>query len=130
MVHQVIDVLDAEDTDYHKFLWAHADKEADKETIKLAAEKGMWLGIDSIRKGTSPEKHELLKDIISLNYAHKVLLSQDYDFYSEGKESITTHPCTTIFDEFIPYCGEHGLDKQEIIGMMTDNPANFYDVNN
>lgn len=130
MVLQVIQVLDAEGADYHKFLWAHADKEADKVIIKLAAEKGMWLGIDSIRRGTSPVKYELLKNIISLNYGHKVLLSQDYDFYSEGKESLTTHPCTTIFDEFIPYCAEHGIDKQVIIGMMTENPANFYDVKN
>jgi len=88
----------------------------------------MWIGIDTIRKGKSAWEFELLKYIISLNYGHKVLLSQDYDFYSEGKESIDNHPCTTIFDEFIPYCSDNGLSRQEIIRMMTDNPANFYEV--
>lgn len=65
---------------------------------------------------------------MSMGYAHKVLLSQDYDFYSEGKKSIEAHPCTVIFDEFIPYCAANGIEKQEIICIMTENPANFYDV--
>lgn len=128
MVHEVIAVLNTEKADYHKFLWAHADEEANRETVKLAAEKGMWIGIDNVRKGTSPEKHKLLKDVIALGYGHKVLLSQDYDFYSEAEKSIEDHPCTVIFDEFIPYCSVNGLDEQEIIRMMTENPANFYDV--
>ncbi len=128
MVHEVIRVLDTEEADYNKFLWAHADEEAHKETVKLAAEKGMWIGIDNVRKGTSPEKFELLNYVLSRGFGHKVLLSQDYDFYKEAKKSIEDHPCTVIFDEFIPYCLENGIDKQEIIRIMTENPENFYDV--
>lgn len=128
MVHEVIKVLDAVRADYHKFLWAHADKESHKETVELAVRKGMWIGIDNIRKGTSAEKRELLNYILSLNYGHKVLLSQDYDFYSEGKESIHDHPCTSVFDEFIPYCCANGMNRGELIRIMTENPANFYDV--
>ncbi|MDW2800776.1 hypothetical protein RZO55_24705 [Clostridium boliviensis] len=88
----------------------------------------MWIGIDNIRKGTSAQKYELLNYISSLNYSHKVLLSQNYDFYSEGKESLGHHPCTSIFDEFIPCCIANGTNRQEIIRIMTENPANFYDV--
>lgn len=128
MVHEVIQVLETENADYHKFLWAHADQEAHIETVKLAAEKGMWIGIDNVRMGTSPEKFELLSYVMSLGYGHKVLLSQDYDFYSEAKKSIEDHVCTVIFDEFIPYCSANGIDKQEILRLMTENPANFYDV--
>lgn len=128
MVHEVIEVLDTENADYHKFLWAHADEESNKETIKLAAEKGMWIGIDNVGRGTSPKKFELLSYVMSLGYSHKVLLSHDRDFYAEAIESIENHPCTVIFDEFIPYCSANGIDKQEIIRMMTENPANFYDV--
>jgi len=50
------------------------------------------------------------------------------DLYSEAKLSKEEHPCTVIFDEFIPYCSVNGINKQEIIRMMTENPANFYDV--
>jgi phosphotriesterase-related protein len=128
MVHEVIQVLDGVNADYNKFLWAHADHESNRETVELAAKKGMWIGIDTIRKGKSAWESELLNYIISLNYGHKVLLSQDYDFYSEGKESIDDHPCTTIFDEFIPYCSANGISRQEIIRIMTENPANFYDI--
>ena len=128
MVHEVIAVLDKENIDYQKFLWAHADEEGHKETIKLAVEKGMWLGIDNIRKGKSPDKYDLLNYVMSIGYGHKVLLSQDYDFYSEANQSVEEHPCTVIFDEFIPYCSANGIEKQEIIRIMTDNPSNFYDI--
>ena len=128
MVYKVIQVLDKEEADYNKFLWAHADEEAHKETVKLAAEKGMWIGIDNVRKGTSPKELELLNYVLSLGFGNKVLLSQDYDFYTEAKKSMEDHPCTTIFDEFIPYCSENGIEKQEIIRIMTENPANFYDL--
>ncbi|MNC82965.1 hypothetical protein D3C75_1367100 [compost metagenome] len=57
-----------------------------------------------------------------------MLLSQDYDFYAEATEAIENHPCTVIFDEFIPYCEAKGIERQEIIRMMTENPADFYDV--
>lgn len=128
MVYEVIQVLDEENADYDKFLWAHADQEAHRETVKLAVEKGIWIGIDTVRKGTSPEKFGLLNYVMSMGNGHKVLLSQDYDFYTEGEKSIEAHPCTVIFDEFIPYCSANGIEKQEIIRMMTENPANFYDV--
>jgi predicted metal-dependent phosphotriesterase family hydrolase len=57
-----------------------------------------------------------------------VLLSQDYDFYSEAIKSVEDHPCTVIFDEFIPFCTAKGIDKQEITRIMAENPANFYDI--
>lgn len=126
MVYTVMDLLDVEKMDYNKFLWAHADEESHLDTIKRAGEKGMWLGIDNVRKGTSPERFELLKNVIALGYGHKVLLSQDYEFFTEAKRDC--HPCTVIFDEFMPYCAENGLDVEEIIRIMTENPAKFYDI--
>lgn len=137
MVYTVMNLLDAENMDYSKFLWAHADEASHLETIKCAAEKGMWLGIDNVRRGTSPERYELLKHVITLGYGHKVLLSQDYEFLTEAKReamraeekpSFEGHPCTVIFDEFMPYCAENGLEKQEIVRIMTENPAKFYDI--
>lgn len=128
MVHEVIQLLELEHADFNKFLWAHADEVAERETVKRAAEMGMWIGIDNVRRGTSPQKFELLKYVISLGYGHKVLLSQDYEFYAEGVASLKEHPCTTIFDEFIPYCSANGMDKEDIFRIMTENPANFYDV--
>ncbi len=142
MVYTIMDLLESEKMDYNKFLWAHADEESHLETIKRAAEKGMWLGIDNVRKGTSPERFELLKNVIALGYGNKVLLSQDYEFFTEAKreakraeenraeekQAFEGHPCTVIFDEFIPYCAENGLDKQEIIRIMCENPAKFYDI--
>lgn len=128
IVHTVMELLDAEKADYNKFLWAHADEESNIETIKCAAEKGMWIGIDNIQKGTTPNKFELLRQVIALGYGQKLLLSQDYELYKEAKKSTNNHPCTVIFDEFMPYCAKNGIEAQEILRMMTENPAAFYDI--
>ncbi len=33
-----------------------------------------------------------------------------------------------FFKEFIPYCEERGLSKDVILDIMTNNPAEFYDI--
>jgi predicted metal-dependent phosphotriesterase family hydrolase len=88
----------------------------------------MWIGTDNVRQGTSPEKFELLKAVMSLGYGHKVLLSQDYEFLTHANQTAGDHPCTVIFDEFMPYCAANGIDQQKITHMMTENLSNFYDI--
>lgn len=128
MVHEVIALLDQEDADYSKFLWAHADEENHLETIRTAAEKGMWIGIDNIRQGTSPERYELIKTVMDMGYGHRVLISMDYTLYDEYVEKGADHLCKVLFTEFMPYCEERGMSRRTIEEMMTVNPAEFYDI--
>ncbi|QVK21387.1 hypothetical protein KHQ82_03445 [Mycoplasmatota bacterium] len=128
MVYSVIELLEGENADFSKFLWAHADKEKDLETIKYAASKGMWIGIDTIHYGEYKEYIELLKNIINSGIKDKLLLSQDYDFIEEMDRTGNIKSCISFFDEFIPYCLNEGFDVKTISDIIVSNPAEYYNI--
>mgnify|MGYP006297088709 CR=1 FL=1 len=127
----VMDFLEKQDFNCEKFLWAHAsykDEEVSIESIKRALEMGIWLGFDMIKKDNYPKHFKLIQKSIENNYEDKILLSQDYDFYEQFTKLGNNHPCASIFKNFIPYCEDKGLSKYKILKIMTDNPANFYNI--
>lgn len=128
MVYDVIELLEEEEADFSKFLWAHADKEGHEKTIQYAYEKGIWIGFDMIQVGTYEKKYEYLKFVLERGYSDKVLLSQDYDFYEEAVKENENNECTSLFQSFIPYCEKRGIERQVIESMMSVNSAEFYDV--
>ncbi len=128
MVYDVVELLEIENADFSKFLWAHADKEGHQETIKFAYKKGMWIGFDMIQVGTYDKKMEYITEAIKNGYKERILLSQDYEIYDELVRNGDNHNCASFFKSFIPYCEEKGLSKDVLIKMMTENPAEFYDI--
>jgi phosphotriesterase-related protein len=125
---EVFDFLETIGYDPCKFLWAHASYEGNKEAIKRAVSIGIWMGFDMIKPGTYPKYCTLIKEAVKAGYQDRILLSQDLDFYDEVIGKGNTHPCASIFTDFIPYCEENGLSKDEIYKIMSDNPANFYNI--
>lgn len=112
----------------NKFLWAHADEESNLEVIRKGLDLGIWIGIDNIRQGTHVEKYALLESVIDMGYSHRVLLSQDYDFYKEAINDSASHTCTVIIDEFMKYCSEKAIGEDVLVEMLTENPSAFYDI--
>ncbi|GAU76021.1 TatD family hydrolase [Fusibacter sp. 3D3] len=127
-VYDVVHLLEEENADLNKFLWAHADEAGHKETIKFAYDKGLWIGFDMIQVGTYEQKIEYLKEAIKAGQQDRILLSQDYDIHEALLKKGHAHNCTSFFKQFIPYCEERGISKETLINMMTKNPAEFYDV--
>lgn len=128
MALDVFDLIACEGLAPSKFLWAHADEESNLEVIRKGLDLGIWIGIDNIRQGTHVEKYALLKSVIDMGFGHRVLLSQDYDFYKEAIKDNASHPCTVIIDEFMKYCSENAIGEEILIAMLTENPAAFYDI--
>lgn len=128
MVYKVAALLDDVGFDYSKFLWAHTDRESDLDVIAYAIQKGMWLGLDQIRVGTEKEKHALLKAMLQKGARDKIIMSQDYDFYEEAVADSNNHPCAYLFETFIPYCIEQGMDSEQLNQLLKDNPSKFYNI--
>lgn len=125
---EVMDLLEKEHFEFSKFLWAHASREADFEVMDRAITKGMWLGFDNIKEKDYPKYCSLIKDAIQRGYKDRILLSQDYDFYEEVLNMGGKHQCAGIFTDFIPYSEKNGLSREAIMNILTENPANFYDI--
>lgn len=128
MVYKVAALLDDVGFDFNKFLWAHTDRESDLDVISYAIQKGMWLGLDQIRVGTEKEKYALLKAMLQKDAREKIIISQDYDFYEEAVADSVNHPCAYLFETFIPYCIEQGMDSNQLDQLLKDNPSKFYNI--
>jgi len=124
---EVLAILQEMKVPPHKFVWAHADKESNLDTILAVTQKGYWVGFDIIREGTYEERFNLLHHAFTEGYSHQILLSQDYDMGEEsGKDNGVQRYCA-LFKEFIPYCIQHGLSMAEMEGLLIENPSRFYD---
>lgn len=124
----ILNILEEQALNPMKFLWAHADKESNREMIQYAFNKGVWLGFDIIREDLHSEKVELLKWALNQGFGKYVLLSQDYDFYEEYQKHGDKHPCCTFFTDFIPKCIDSGIDETTMKKIVTANPACFYNI--
>jgi len=125
-------VLEEEEANYNRFLWAHIghDEVPDLEVIDYAIKKEMWLGLDQIRPGNYEKYFKLLQELMSRNYSHKILLSQDYEFLEEVNLDGDKHLCSSLITDFIPYCVKRGISASIILDILTINPASFFDVEN
>ena len=124
----ILHIIEREGLDPHKFLWAHADKEGNKDMIEHAYNRGIWIGFDIIRKDQHEEKIDLLKWALSKGFGKYILLSQDYDFHEEYTKHGPDHPCCSFFDTFIPKCLEADIEESIIYKTITANPACFYNI--
>lgn len=105
MLYEVLVILEEEDADMSKFLWAHADKEGNIEAIKAGIAKGIWIGFDMIKDGTYDEKLKLVQFMVDNGHSDQLLLSQDYDFFYEEYETKgTENPCSTFFSQSFFHC--------------------------
>jgi len=126
----ILDLVEEAGLDLRKFLWAHADKESNKDMIDYVFDRGAWIGFDIIRKDLHEEKLDLLSWALDQGYGKYILLSQDYDFYEEYSQYGDQHACSSFFDIFIPKCIEAGIDKERMDKLITANPACFYNIVN
>ncbi len=127
MVYDVIDLLEKEEADLSKFLWAHSDFQGQLESINYALRKGIWVGFDIIRIEHHDRVIKLLKEMIKSSQTDKIILSQDYEFYTQYNRN-KAHVCYSIFTDFIPLCKTNGIPEALLIKMLTENPANYYDI--
>ncbi len=120
MLYEVLVILEEEDADMSKFLWAHADKEGGNiEAIKAGIAKGIWIGFDMIKDGTYDEKLKLVQFMVDNGHSDQLLLSQDYDFYEEYETKGTENPCSTFFTKFLPLCYENGLNESIMTSVLS-----------
>ncbi len=110
----------------NKFLWAHADRESEVAVIANVIRRGIWVGIDMIKKENHLARRELVKSLLESGVENRMILSQDYDFYEEMKAQPEGHPCTSLVEAFLPLCLEGAIDAGSLKKMMCENPAAFY----
>jgi len=125
---KVMSILEEMEVPPHKFVWAHADYESNREMILEVVKKGYWIGFDTIQEGKYEARKQLIDHAVDHNYSNQVILSADYDFYEESKKEDGIERYCSFFNVFVPHCIENGIPQEVIESMIIDNPARFYDI--
>lgn len=122
-----LNILEQAGLDLGRFIWVHADAEADSAFHLEAARRGAYVEIDAI--GTRPDLTAQVYSTLNLieaGYIDRILLSHDAGWYEPGQPdgcpSSGVRGFTALIDEFLPLLRSRGI-KDDLIHQITNvNP--------
>ncbi len=123
----VLNLLKEKKMNMERFIWAHADYDADKTMVHKVLETGAFVGIDSVQEKHYEKCCDLLEWVIELGYEDKVFLSEDLDFYEESMAEGDMR-CGRLISKFLPYCISRGISSEILRYILTMNPSTFYNI--
>jgi phosphotriesterase-related protein len=125
-------ILNKSGLDLSRFIWVHANLEADSNKYISAAKAGVYVEFDGV--GAQWQSQEAMINgvlhLIEAGYIDNILLSHDAGWYEPG--STNGEPeggfrgYTALVDEFIPALESRGVSKKEIIQITHHNPARAF----
>lgn len=126
VVKDQLDIIEKAGYDASRFIWIHAQAEADFQIHLEVAKRGAWISYDNIGGGNDDLYINLIRRMLDAGYGDRILLSQDRIGYMCGHEEDYPQPYTYICDEFLPKLHLAGVDKNTINEIMTVNPFNSF----
>jgi len=125
-------ILTKSGLDPSRFIWVHANLEADSKKHISAAKAGAYVEFDGV--GAQWQSQEAMINgvlhLIEAGYIDNILLSHDAGWYDPGSESGEPEGgirgYTALMDEFIPALESRGVSKKEINQITHDNPARAF----
>jgi phosphotriesterase-related protein len=127
-----MDILEQAGLDLSRFIWVHANAEADPGYHLKAAQRGAYVEFDGLSSApASLEDHaRYTLNLVQAGYAEKVLLSHDAGWYQPG--SPTQQPeggyrgYTTLNQEFMPLLQQRGVSDDIIRLLVHTNSAHAF----
>lgn len=130
--HAEMDILQGAGLDLNRFIWVHAQTEPDFSMLEKAAQRGVYVELDSVGAPyqSQPDLLETTIGLIRAGYLEKILLSHDAGWYNPA------HPAglpddgyrgyTAMTREFLPALVERGISKEQIRRITVDNPVGAF----
>jgi phosphotriesterase-related protein len=124
-----MDILEEAGLDLSRFIWVHANAEADMAYHLKAAQRGAYVELDGLSPApASLEDHARYAiNLVQAGYAERVLISHDAGWYQPG--SPTQQPdggyrgYTTVIKEFMPMLQQRGVSDDNIRLLVHANPT-------
>ena len=127
-----MNVLEAAGLDLRRFVWVHAQTEADFSMLEEAARRGAFVELDSVG-APFQRQAELLETVIALieaGYLEHLLLSHDAGWYnparSDGLPDEGYRGYTALVRDFLPELLRGGITQEQVPCITVDNPARAF----
>ncbi|WP_248517040.1 phosphotriesterase family protein [Salinarchaeum laminariae] len=129
MVETQLDVIEAAGYTADRFVWIHAQAEADLDRHVEIAERGAWIEYDWIGGDDQPDADyvERIQRLLEEEFGDQILLSQDRGWYDPSEpRGGEVDPYTYLPDEFLPALREAGVEEATIELLTVDNPFDAF----
>jgi phosphotriesterase-related protein len=123
-----LEILKEAGADLTKVALSHLDLSADIDYVLELAEKGVFIGIDTIGKlkyQSDQFRVRLVKALIEAGFKDQILISTDITRLSHLKAN-GGHSYQYLFEEFIPKLKSAALSSREIEEILINNPAKLF----
>ena len=126
---EVLDILGQAGISPHKWIYVHAQAEANHDLLVEIARRGAWISLDNIGPGTEDTHLQPLMKLLDAGFGEQILLSHDAGWYNVGETSGgIKRPYTYLIKSFIHITEGAGIPKGIIGNIMIDNPAKAFTV--
>ena len=120
-----VDILKALGLEADRFVWVHAQAEADGEIHKELARRGAYIELDSV--GSSEQEDEkilkMIQALIAAGHENRILISHDAGWYNPGQQDGgKQRGFTALTKSFVPKLKKAGLSEAQISKLTKANP--------
>jgi phosphotriesterase-related protein len=129
---QEMDILAGAGLDLARFIWVHAQTEADQALHREAAERGAFLEFDAIGAPYQDQESMLAAALALIEAGHtdQILLSHDAGWYQPGAPSGQPdggmRGYTALFEDFLPVLRARGVADDVVQQITVLNPARAF----
>ena len=127
-----MDILEEAGLDLSRFIWVHANAEADMAYHLKAAQRGAYVELDGLSPApASLEDHTRYAiNLVNAGFAEKVLISHDAGWYQPGSPSGQPEGgyrgYTTVIKAFRPLLQQRGVSDDNIRLLVHANPTRAF----
>ncbi len=120
-------ILEAEGLTLDRFIWVHAQNEADMNIHRQLAAKGAYIEFDNVGRTSDASIIQKINTMVSAGYEDNILLSHDAGWYQPGSPNGGSQTgYTHLIDTFIPALRADGASQSLIDKLMAENPRNAF----
>ncbi len=124
VVRDQLDILESTGFPAGRFIWIHAQAEADFDLNLEVARRGAWIEYDGIGWAEDDDHYiDLIRRMLDDGLGQRLLLSMDRGWYSPGEPGGgIPKPFTYLCEVFLPKLSAAGVDQAAIHQLTVENP--------
>lgn len=128
---RVAAILREEGVPLSKWIFIHAQNEKEPERLLGYAGEGAYISLDGLSESSADRHLAALRILLDHGFGDQILLSHDAGWYRPGQSGGgTVRGYTYLFDSFIPYAAERGVDRERILSILTGNARRAFAIGN
>ncbi len=126
---RILDLLEEEQVAANRYIYVHAQGEADRSHHHAVARRGGWISVDGISAGSLERDLDLVMDLLEEGFEEQILVSQDAGWFRPGEPGGgRIRGFTDLPRLFVPALRARGVPEATVEHLLVHNPRRAFEV--